>query len=69
MVDMVLRYTGIPEPPPDVEKIFVSPLGSLTRLRACRIGAVLRDAQTATSASHSREWPLGFSFGMRYEYG
>ena len=69
IVDLVPGYTTIPERPPDVEQLVVSPLGSLTRLRACRIGAVLMNAQTAANASHGREWPLGFSFGIRYERG
>ena len=68
-VNLVLGYTSIPERPPGVEQIVVSALGSLKRLRGCRIGAVLRTAQTAASASHSREWPLEFSFGIRYERG
>ena len=68
IVDLVPGYTSLPEQPPDVEQL-VSPLGSLTRLRACRIEAVLRNAQTAANASHGREWPLGFPFGMRYKRG
>lgn len=76
-MDLVPDYANVPgtasgllELPRNLDDdLLTSSSCSLTRIWVCGIGAALRNVQTAANARHYRGWPLGFSFGIRYERG